>query len=46
MEGPTYAVKEAAKSVAVEIVLHIAVIGVIEKVEGPKPNASVLFFYG
>ena len=44
VELAAYAVEEFAKSIAVDIVLHVAVIRVIEYVENPKPHACMLLF--
>ena len=43
METPAHTVKELAEPIAIEIVLYIAVIGVIENVEDSKSDLRVLF---
>ena len=46
MEGPGWTVKEFSVPITFKIVLHVAVIWVIEDVEDSESDPSVLFFYG
>ena len=46
MEASAYTVEELTEAIAGEVVLYIAVIGVIENVENSESDPCMLFFYG
>ena len=46
MKRPAFTVEEFTEAIAIEVVLHIAVIGMIENIEGSEADLCALVFDG